>query len=730
MKVSLCSQIERKLIDPWVSLDQLETRQNARAVALTTLLTIPLSGIRLLVGLLVLESSTFLLYMIIGFGFFELTSLASYVLARRGRVMTATLLLLTGMITALFATSLYTEANLLPQVNLLYLVPVMLATVLLSARLGLLTLLVSLLLCTLSIIANRQPGIHPQMLGGMVVLLSCGVFSVITMMHVRRIMRIRAQELEASEARLRLLTDNMSDAITMTVDGTTIAYYSRSMPRTFGYTEADLSSELAALMPRVHPDDLKHIGETISASRRYGLEILEEYRWRMPDGTYHWFETLFTTARSEKTGALTTIFSSRDITARKEAELAVARERELLRTVIDALPDSIFIKDREGRYMIDNKAHRQYMRATADTPIQNKTAEDLFPAAEAALYIAEDKQVLETGQPIIDHEYTVVRPEGVRHFMISKYPVRNEAGEIIALVGTTRDISERKHFEDEKQKRHLLEMALRKEREINALKNLFMVTVSHEFRTPLATILSSSELLETYGDRMSPERRKEALATVRGQVVRLSRMLDDIRTLLQLQSGNVALTLEKMDLVHEVGTLVSACIPDRSTRQAVVSSTLEPSIVLADRLMLRQIITHVVNNALSYSPENTPIEVTLANCEHEQGDPSPLMICLRVRDYGVGILPEELERVFAPFFRGNESLAVGGSGLGLTIVRYCLDIYGGSVKMSSDGPGTGTEVTIRLPVYTDAENEARRVMAAQRESGQATVDAVLQSVAE
>ncbi|MBW4437614.1 MAG: PAS domain-containing sensor histidine kinase [Pleurocapsa minor GSE-CHR-MK-17-07R] len=730
MKVPLWSLIERKLIDPWVPLDQLEARQNARAVALTTLLMIPLSGIRLLAGLVQMGTTQLLIYTLIAFTFFQITSLASYVLARRGRVMTATLLLLSGMMTALFATSLFIEADLLPQVNFLYLVPVMMATVLLSARLGLMTLLGALLLCTLSIIANRGPGIHPQMLGGMVVLLSCGVFSVVTIMHVRRIMAIRAQELEASEARLRLLTDNMSDAITMTVDGTTMAYYSRSMPRIFGYTEAELSRELSELMLRVHPDDIQRISETMSATRRYGLEILEEYRWRMPDGTYHWFETLFTTARSEKTGTLTTIFSSRDITARKEAELAVARERELLRTVIDALPDTIFIKDREGRYMIGNKAHRQFMRAAEDLRVEHKTSEELFAADEAAFYMAQDKQVFETGQPIIDQEFTVKRPEGMHYFMNSKFPILNEGGEVIGLVGIARDISERRRFEGEKQKRHLLEVALRKEREINELKNLFMVTVSHEFRTPLATILSSSELLETYGDRMSPERRMEALATVRGQVVRLSRMLDDIRTLLHLQSGTMALNLEKLDLAHEVQTLVNACVPERSARSTLVTSTLEPSIVLADRLMLRQIITHVVNNALAYSPENTPIEVTLSPCDTEAGDPSPSMICLRVRDYGKGIPPEELERVFAPFFRGTESLAVGGSGLGLTIVRYCVDMYGGSVTLSSQGPDTGTEVTIRLPIYTDAENEARRVLAAQRESGEATVDAVLQSGAE
>lgn len=730
MKVPLWSLIERKLIDPWVPLDQLEARQNARAVALTTLLTIPLSAIRLLAGLVLLDTSQLLIYTLIAFAFFEITSLASHVLARRGRVMSATLLLLSGMLTALFVTSLFTEAALLPQVNFLYLVPVMLATVLLSARMGLMTLLLALLLCSLSIIANRQPGIHPQMLGGLVALLSCGVFSVVTIMHVRRIMAIRAQELEASEGRLRLLTDNMSDAITMTVDGTTMAYYSRSMPRIFGYTETELSRELSELMLRVHPDDIQRIGETMSATRRYGLEILEEYRWRMPDGTYHWFETLFTTARSEKTGTLTTIFSSRDITARKEAELAVARERELLRTVIDALPDTIFIKDREGRYMIGNKAHREFMRAAEDLLVEHKTSEELFAPDEAAFYMAQDKQVFETGQPIIDQEFTVKRPEGVHHFMNSKFPILNETGEVIGLVGIARDISERRRFEDEKQKRHLLEMALRKEREINELKNLFMVTVSHEFRTPLATILSSSELLQTYGDRMSPERRNEALSTVRTQVMRLSRMLDDIRTLLHLQSGNVALTLEELDLLQEVQTFVNACVPDRSTRHVVVNSTLETPVVLADKLMLRQIITHVVNNALAYSPENTPIEVTLSHCDPEAGDASPTMFCLRVRDYGKGIPLEELERVFAPFFRGNQSLAVGGSGLGLTIVRYCVDMYGGSVTLSSQGLDTGTEVMIRLPIYTDAENEARRVLAAQRESGEATVDAVLQSDAE
>jgi PAS domain S-box-containing protein len=723
--------LDQHLIEPWISIQHLETRQNARAVAMTTLLAVPLGALMLATALLLLPPGQLVQFNLPAYLAFMLVALVSYVLARRGAVRLASTTLITTMTGAIFAASISAESTLLGQINVYYLVPVMLATVLVSVRAGLLTLIVSVALCMVSILVFHDPVERMQMVGGLVSLLVCGVFSVVTKLHLRRIVRMRAEALEVSEARLRLLTDNMSDAISMSEDGVSMSYFSPSMRRVFGLPD-DINlqnADIRVLTTRLHPDDERYAVETFSAARRYSIDATAEYRWHMADDTYHWIETQATSARSPETKRLTTIYISRDITQRKEAELAVTRERELLRTVIDALPDNIFIKDRAGHYLVSNRAHTHNSGYASGDELAGLDAADVHAEAEARIYLEQDAEVFGTGQPIIDREYTVTRADGIHYYTCSKFPLKNERGDTIGLVGMARDVSERRRLADEQQKRQLLEVALHKERELGALKNLFMVTVSHEFRTPLATILSSSELLETYGERMTAQRRAEALATVREQVVRLSRMLDDIRTLLHLQTGSIALTLEPVDVLAEVQSLVNACVPEDSPRSISVTSTAAPQVMQVDKLLLRQIVSHVVNNAIQYSPPETAIEVTVGNC-----DPAPLAgahqaFCITVRDHGQGIQPDEMDKVFAPFFRGRDSLAVGGTGLGLTIVSHCVDMYGGRVAVESAGAGAGTEVTVSLPVYTDTESEARRIQAQQHISGQATVDAVLQSAA-
>jgi PAS domain S-box-containing protein len=139
----------------------------------------------------------------------------------------------------------------------------------------------------------------------------------------------------------------------------------------------------------------------------------------------------------------------RDITERKRVEEALANERNILRTLIDTLPDNIFIKDAESRFVISNLAHARLLRAKTPDEIVRKTDFDIFPQELAASYYADEQAVIRSGQPLVNREERTIDPEGkTRWLLTSKVPLRNDQGKVVGIVGINRDITERKRAEE------------------------------------------------------------------------------------------------------------------------------------------------------------------------------------------------------------------------------------------------------------------------------------------
>jgi PAS domain S-box-containing protein len=144
------------------------------------------------------------------------------------------------------------------------------------------------------------------------------------------------------------------------------------------------------------------------------------------------------------------VIGARDITERKRAEEALANERNLLRTLIDNLPDNIFIKDAESRFVISNLAHAHLLRAKTPDEIVGKTDFDIFPQELASSYYADEQAMIQSGQPLLNREERTIDPEGkTRWLLTTKVPLRNDQGNVTGVVGINRDITERKRMEDE-----------------------------------------------------------------------------------------------------------------------------------------------------------------------------------------------------------------------------------------------------------------------------------------
>lgn len=225
------------------------------------------------------------------------------------------------------------------------------------------------------------------------------------------------------------------------------------------------------------------------------------------------------------------------------------------------------------------------------------------------------------------------------------------------------------------------------EAELTRIKTLFMTTISHEFRTPLATIMSSTELLERYLDRLTPTRRDECLAVIHVQVQHMKEILDDLSLLIAIDTGLIAFEPAPMSLRQVVQSVVSRMDWHGFDWRPAFHGDVDW--VHADENLIRPILRHLLSNATSYSPQGSAIYLNICQNAHE--------LVLKVADSGVGIPQEDMDHIFDTFYRGRNVVHIGGTGLGLAIVQRCVKLHGGSMTCNSQ-VGDGTTFVVRLPV--------------------------------
>jgi signal transduction histidine kinase len=233
--------------------------------------------------------------------------------------------------------------------------------------------------------------------------------------------------------------------------------------------------------------------------------------------------------------------------------------------------------------------------------------------------------------------------------------------------------------------------ALEAEKELNALKSRFVSMASHEFRTPLSTIMSSVDLIARYSAGPQLEKVERHVAKVRGKVRELITMLNDFLSLDKLEQGMVKCTPQEVDVVHLCIELVeelrSLCKPGQEIDYDHEGNE---RTLLQDRQMLAHVLSNLVSNAIKYSPEEKRISLTT---RMEGG-----RLFVEVKDEGIGIPMEDQQHLFERFFRASNAFTVQGTGLGLNIVRKYLDLMGGTIGFTSE-TGKGTTFTAQLPQH-------------------------------
>lgn len=367
--------------------------------------------------------------------------------------------------------------------------------------------------------------------------------------------------------------------------------------------------------------------------------------------------------------------------AHKQSEIHLMQEHDLLRTLIDTLPDFIFIKDLAGRFMLSNRALAHASNFTPDEMV-GKTVYDTLPFALAQQVQADEEHIIATGEPMISAERTIVAQNGENRIVLgTKVLVRDKDGNIMSLLGISHDITERKQLEAQ-----TIELATERGR-IRLLQR-FISDMSHDFRTPLSIINSSLYLL-----KKSTDHQKQLTYANRAeqQVIRLDKLLEEL-LLMQRLDDEMSLQLNMTDMNVFLPPIIhayeSVAMPKRISITYLPYA--EPCFAKVDTVELGRAITKLMDNAILYSPEGAHI-ILRAYIEANH-------VVIALQDTGMGIAESDLPHIFERFYRADQarSSTTGGSGVGLSIVQKIVEAHNGHLDVEST-VGKGSTFFIKLP---------------------------------
>jgi PAS domain S-box-containing protein len=513
------------------------------------------------------------------------------------------------------------------------------------------------------------------------------------------------EALRQSEEKFRQLAENIHDAFfLLSADGKHLLYISPGYQDIWGCTCPSLNEDpKACLFDAAHLADQSRIREAFRLHLREKTEFNEEYRILQPDGTVRWVWMRASCVLDGSGFPYRIAGIAEDVSDRKAAEFALQSQFRLLQTLIDTIPNPIFYKNLRGVYLGCNKAFEDCLGTKRDRII-GKTIQEVAPELSDT-YDDDDRILQQTGGSQV-YESSVQFVDGTRRDVIfykAVFPDVN--GQPQGIVGTMLDITERKQTEAEVLK------TLEHEKELNELKSRFISTASHEFRTPLTTILSATELLEYPDYKLKPEKRDRYYKQIKSAVQHMIQLLDDVLLISRYDSGRLSFEPMPVDLAEFCRTLIEGMqlntvqqrsitldyqLPEAATlTDKAIALPLRPYM---DEKLMRHIISNLISNALKYSPKDSSVDFQVQITPTSDRTAYPLLATFKIRDYGIGIPPEDIHRLFEPFHRAKNVGTIPGTGLGLSIVKNAIDLHGGTIYVDSR-VGEGTTFIVTMPLH-------------------------------
>ena len=513
------------------------------------------------------------------------------------------------------------------------------------------------------------------------------------------------QTSSAHGADLALLVDAVEDYAIILLDPTgTIQTWNTGAAKITGYEPDEVIGRNFSIL--YGPEDLaaRKPQVELETAEREGRVIDEGWRLRK-DGTRFWGNTVIRVIRNADGSVRGFVKVTGDLTAKRAADEQIRQNAEIFQLLVSSVHDyAIFMLDPQGYVTTWNAGAQR---------IKGYTADDIIGKHFSQFYPPEDldkpprELEIAKAEGSVEDEGWRVRKDGTRFWAnVVITAVYDAEKQLRGFAKVTRDITDRKNAEETQralleqrearlqaeEERRRAEDSYRAAQEANRAKDEFLMTLSHELRTPMTAILGWSRLLPT----MSPNDAlfQEAVAAIANGAQLQARLIDDILDVSRVVSGKLRLAPESVDVVRIIMNAVDAVTPTADAKQIKLTTSFSPAIgqIVADPTRLQQVIWNLLSNAVKFTPRGGAVEISAKRTASQ--------VQITVHDNGEGIDPQFLAHVFEPFRQAEtpQTRVHGGLGLGLSIVRYIAEAHGGMVTAQSEGRGKGATFTVTLPV--------------------------------
>ena len=376
-----------------------------------------------------------------------------------------------------------------------------------------------------------------------------------------------------------------------------------------------------------------------------------------------------------------------DVTSMKAAEDALFHERFLLNSLLANVPDAIYFRGADGRFIRVNDAMAARV-GKEPKALVGKTPFDILPQESALALHEQDRRVLATGEP---QHYRLERTTGKdgtdEWALVTRTPLQDRSNAVVGVVAISRDVTKQRRAEERVQ-----QDVVRRDQ--------FLAMLSHELRNPLGAVVTATALLKD-GEGVPPSKAK-LLTILERQSQQMARLLDGLLEVSRVTQNKIVLRRRSVDLGTVARDAADAIRSTMAERGLDFTMSLDnaPMLVHGDPARLLQVQVNLLGNAAKYTPKGGKVHFDV---HREDGH-----AIIRVKDDGLGIPEEMQDAIFDLFVQSRRTLdrSEGGLGVGLTLVRSLVDMHDGTVSCTSEGLGKGSEFVVRIPITTTQHTRA------------------------
>ncbi|WP_438945258.1 ATP-binding protein [Sediminibacterium sp.] len=457
--------------------------------------------------------------------------------------------------------------------------------------------------------------------------------------------------------------------------------YSAGFMSMIGYSHYEFEHTYENWRERVHPDDLEIIEKGLADFFNSDAQNYKnEQRLRHKAGHYVWINGFGIVKRDENGKPTYFVGTHVDVTTLKKQQETLVEQKNEFDKLINNLGEAVFRLNSYNQITFMNQYWDEISGYTIDDCMMQPVTL-FFEETEIPLILEQIDELkrTESGKSTIEAKLKH-KKNGWRWVELSLRENKAASVKDYFTAGSIIDIHDKK-------------IALEKEKELAELKAGFVSLTSHQFRTPLTVIFSNIEVIEMAARKLNVElsdRIKDSAGMIKDQIERMTQLMDNILLVGRYDAQQLAYNLHPINISQFIRSIIKTYFQNESDGRTVdLKEEGSDFKVAADELLFMHVITNIISNAFKYSKGSRNPELTIGNEAN--------MAIIKIKDYGIGIPEDEIEKVFHSFYRASNTVTYQGSGLGLSVAKQFMELHNGKIFLSSQ-LGEGTEVRLTLPI--------------------------------